>query len=292
MKIVVIGASGQLGSDIANHLNNKYDIIPLNHSDMSIENFDSSREILKKFSPDCIINTAAFHNVELCEVNPNDAFLINATAMKNLSIIANEINSILIQFSTNYVFGGENRLTPYTESDKTFPINMYGISKLAGEHIIQSYCNKWYIFRVAGLYGKTGTKAKKYKNFIDMMVKLSKNEKELPSSNDEFFTFTSTSDLAKMIEFILPKDAFGLYHATNSGECSRLTFSKEVFRLLDIECKLKGVSKNYFPTKYKQPNYTVLNNDKLTNLGFRMSDWKQSLKEYIQSAYDLDFQKK
>ena len=88
-----------------------------------------------------------------------------------------------------------------------------------------------------------------------------------------------------MINFILPKNSYGLYHATNSGECSRFTFTQEIFRLLNIDCKLNGVSRNYFPTKYTQPSYTVLDNSKLTNIGFKMPHWKDSLKEYIESMY-------
>lgn len=285
MKIAVLGATGQLGTDIVFELQKTHEVIPFSHEDMAVENFDDTRNKLSKVQPDCIVNTTAYHNVELCEKNPQQAFLINATALQNLSIVANDLKSSLVHFSTNYVFGGEEQRIPYKESDRPFPINMYGISKLAGEYLIQSYCKKWYIFRVAGLFGKTGTKAKKYKNFIDMMVHLAKGKAELPSSNDEIFTFTSTKDLSEMLAFILPTEQYGLYHATNSGECSRFTFSKEIYRLLNIDCKLNGVGRSYFPTQYKQPSYTVLDNSKLAKIGFKMPHWKDSLKEYIVSSY-------
>ncbi|UYP48043.1 hypothetical protein NEF87_004328 [Candidatus Lokiarchaeum ossiferum] len=285
-KIVIIGSNGQLGHDIKKILSNTYEIVSLEHNNFSIENEELVQKKLKEISPEIVINTAAFHNLNLCEIDVQNAFLINSIALKYLSDTCNQIEATLVHFSTDYVFGGDSqRNSPYREKDFPYPIQIYGISKLAGENIIRQYCKKYFCIRVSGLYGKKGTRAKKFSNFVEMMIKLGRdaekaNEK-LPSAMDQVLTFNPTVEVAKVVEKLIKTDAYGLYHATCEGQSSRFEFSQEIFKILDINVELVGVKSSYFSPKYNQPHYSVLDNEKLSDLGIEMPHWKPVLKKYL-----------
>ncbi len=285
-KIVIIGSNGQLGSDLKKILINEYKIIPLEHSHFSIENEEIVYRRLKEILPKFVINTAAYHNVGLCEKYPQKAFLINSTAIKYLSDVCNQIDAILINFSTDYVFGGDsNRNLPYNEDDLPNPIQIYGISKLAGEKILHQYCKKFYCLRISGLYGEKGTQAKKYPNFVEMMIELGKNaeikKEKLPSVIDQVLTFNPTVEIAQVVKKLMKINAYGLYHATCEGNSSRLEFSQEIFNLMDINVELFGVKSSYFNPTYKQPKFSALENGKLKKLGIKMPHWKSGLKKYL-----------
>ncbi len=285
-KIVIIGSNGQLGSDLKKILINEYKIITLEHSHFSIENEEIVYRKLKEILPKFVINTAAYHNLGLCEKYPQKAFLINSTAIKYLSDACNQIDATLVHFSTDYIFGGEsNRNSPYNEDDIPNPIQIYGISKFAGEKILQLYCKKYYCLRVSGLYGKKGTQAKKYANFAEMMIKLGKDaeikEERLPSVIDQVLTFNPTVEIAQVVKKLIKTNAYGLYHATCEGYSSRLEFSQELFKLMNIHVELFGVKSRYFNPTYEQPKFSALENRKLKKLGIKMPHWKSSLKKYL-----------
>ena len=162
-RIVLIGSNGQLAFDINALLADKYEIIPLEHKDFYIENEEQVHSTLRELQPNFVINTAAFVNVGECEKNPQQAFIINGIAVKYLADICNEIDTTLVHFSSDYVFGmDETRATLYTETDLPGPVQVYGISKLAGELLLQQYCKKYFCLRVSGLYGLKGTAAKNF----------------------------------------------------------------------------------------------------------------------------------
>ena len=151
MKVAVIGANGQLGCDVCTAFSDSgCEVIQLNHDVMDVVDFDSTRARLKEASADVIVNTAAMHNLDVCEDEPAKSFAVNGTGARNLAILANELDFVLFHISTDYVFDGAKR-TPYVETDCPMPLNVYGNTKLAGEHFVRSIAKQHFILRVSGL---------------------------------------------------------------------------------------------------------------------------------------------
>lgn len=159
MRVLVIGANGQLGSDLCKELES-FDLIALAHSEIEITDVDSVKRAFNKWKPDIIINTAAYPRVDDCEDDPDKAFLVNALGARNVAVAAQEHGSKLVHISTDYVFGGEGQDVPYTEFDAPIPINTYGKSKLAGESLVRHLCPKHFIIRTSGLFGVAGSSGK------------------------------------------------------------------------------------------------------------------------------------
>ena len=282
MKIVIIGSNGQLGSDIKGQLlQTNHTVIGLNHTDIEITDIDNVNNVVKKINPDLIINTAAMHQLDKCEENPASSFDINSIGARNLAIIANEYNSILYHFSTDYVFDGKKN-SPYHETDTAKPLNVYGVTKLSGEYFIQSIAEKYLIFRVSGLYGENKCRAKG-NNFVQMMLKLSKEKDIIKVVNNEVLTPTYTKDIARQIEKIIIINDFNkLIHITAEGLCSWFTFAKEIFSLTNVSVKIVKAHTSDFPNKVERPLYSVLENSALKEYNLPlMPHWKVGLKNYI-----------
>nr|MDO8119165.1 NAD(P)-dependent oxidoreductase [Candidatus Sigynarchaeota archaeon] len=285
-KIAIIGSNGQLGSDIKNLLAKDHSIIPLEHDKFFVENREVVSETLLELKPDIVINTAAFHNVASCEEQPQQSFLINATAIKYLSEACNAIDAALVHFSTDYVFGlDETRTKPYTENDLPGAIQVYGASKLAGEQILQSYCKKFYCIRVSGLYGLRGTRAKKYANFVEMMIALGldavKRQEKLPSAGDQTLIFNPTIEIANSVKFLLNKKDYGLYHVVCSGFSTRANFVRAIFEIMNIPAQVVDVDSAYFKPAYRQPRFSALDNGKILSLGMKLPNWRDALEKYL-----------
>jgi dTDP-4-dehydrorhamnose reductase len=284
MKIAVIGANGQLGSDIVREFkNNSHDAAELNHSDIEISNIDSVSNTLKNIKPNIVINTAAMHNVEKCEENPTLSFEVNGLGVRNLAMICNDINSVLIHMSTDYVFDGAKK-SPYVETDKTSPLNVYGNTKVSGERFAEAIAKKYFVVRTSGIYGRNPCRAKGGLNFVELMLKLSKEKPELRVVNDEFLTPTATKEIAKQLVNLVKTHNWGLYHATAEGSCSWYEFAKKIFELSGIKTNLNIAAPNEFPMKVPRPKYSVLENQKLKKAGLNIfKPWEEGLKEYLSS---------
>ncbi len=283
MKIVVIGANGQLGRDIFNVLKDSFnDVFPLTHSDIEVSSIDSVKNALFSIKPNFIINTSAFHNVPLCEKEPEKAYLVNVKGVENLSIISNEINATLIHFSTDYVFDGEKK-APYIEEDEPNPLNVYARTKFEGELKIKEVAEKYYIFRVAGLYGETPSRVKGY-NFVTLMLRLAKERDEIRVVDDEFTTPTWTREIALQVLEVIKKELpFGLYHATAEGECSWFEFAKEIFNIAKLNVNLKPALPGEFSTEVRRPKYSVLENKLLKEKNSNVfNHWKDELRNYME----------
>ncbi|PIU28371.1 MAG: dTDP-4-dehydrorhamnose reductase, partial [Candidatus Hydromicrobium americanum] len=150
--------------------------------------------------------------------------------VKNLAMICKEIDVPLMHFSTDYIFDGKKK-KPYIEDDCARPLSLYGISKLAGEQVMQYILDKYYIIRLCGLYGHAGCVGKGNINFVEQMIKLSENKKEIKVVNDQIVTPTSTIDVAKKLFELIQTEKYGIYHMTNTGSCSWYEFTCEIFRL-------------------------------------------------------------
>lgn len=280
MKVAIIGANGQLGSDLVKAFGEN--AIPLTHKDLDVTDFESLK-ILKELKPDVIINTAAYVRVDDAELYPEKAFQVNAIGALNVAKIANEIDAVNVYISTDYVFDG-TKGEPYTEEDVPNPLNVYGLSKYAGEIFTRNYSQKYYIIRVASLYGKAGASGKGG-NFVEFMIQKAKKGEEIRVVDDMFMSPTYTKDVARMLKkFLELKPEFGVYHMVNEGHCSWYEFTREIFEILGWDVEVKPIKSSELKRLAKRPRFSALENKKLEKLGLRMRPWKEALREYLKEG--------
>lgn len=279
MKAVLIGANGQLGSDIFLTKPEDIELIPLTRKDVDITDSNRLKEIITEIKPDSIINTAAYHKTDECEENPEFSFKVNAIAVKDMANICREINAALLHISTDYVFSGGNKSAPYTEEDTPNPVNTYGISKYAGEIFIRNSLEKHYIIRVASLYGKAGASGKGG-NFVYTMLKKGKEGAAVKVINDMFMSPTYTMDVSKEIWRIIKEQMpYGIYHITNSGYCSWYEFAKKILEIAGFHNEVIPVSHTEYKTKAKRPLWSPLESIK----GIKIRRWEEALESFIAS---------
>jgi len=296
MKVAVIGANGQLGKDICEaFLSNGDQVLELDIERkgsqwIDIADIESVSKALKGCGDcDMVINTAAMHNVEACENDPEKAFKVNGVGSINLSLVCNEIDKPLLHISTDYVFDGHKQ-KPYDESDKPLPLNVYGNTKLSGEHFIESMAKKYFILRVSGIYGKNPCLAKGGRNFVDLMLKLAGERDEVRVVDDEVLTPTFTEDIAAQVVRLAHSGEarYGLYHCTAEGCCSWYEFAKEIFTLAKSDVTLNKAAPGEFAVKVNRPKYSVLENKFLKDQKLNiMPPWQEGLKRYLKIKYNI-----
>ena len=276
MKILITGGKGQLGSDTTEVLkSNGNEVFSYSSNELNITDLDSLCKTVKNINPDIIINCAAFTEVDTCETDIEKAFAVNALGAKNCAIASALFDKKILHISTDYIFDGEKTF-PYTEYDKPAPISVYGKSKLYGEKLLKEHCKKFFILRVAGVYGMSG------KNFVKTIVNIGKTKKFLKVVDDQTTTPTYTVEIARQISDIIASDNYGTYHATCEGECSWFEFTKYIFAKLNIKTEVVPCKTTEFPRPAKRPAYSVLENFNLKLTGFRkMKHWKESLDEFL-----------
>jgi dTDP-4-dehydrorhamnose reductase len=280
VKIAIIGADGQLGSDLARTLGED-EVVPLYYPEFDITQAQETREVLRRLNPAAVINTAAYHRVDECEDNPQTSFLVNAVAVRDLALTARELGVILVHFSTDYVFDGHKK-RPYVEEDPPFPLSVYAASKLAGEFFVRALVEKYFLVRTCGLYGEASSREKGY-NFVDRMIARAEEGKPLRIVNDQWVTPTSSAELAEKISELIRTPHFGLFHLTNEGECTWYQFAQEIFSLLGRKPHLEGVDSRSFGARARRPLYSVLENKKAKDIGLSLfSPWREALKSYLQ----------
>ena len=282
MKVAVIGANGQLGCDVVRIFAAQgHDVRALTHSDIEITDRESVASVLSSLEPQMIVNTAAMHHVENCERDPEQAFAVNAIGARNLALSARDLGAVLMHVSTDYVFDG-SKATPYVEEDAPRPLNVYGITKLAGEHFVRCTTDKHFVVRTSGLCGKHPCRAKGGLNFVELMLKLARERDEIRVVGDEVLSPTSTEELARQMVVLSQSDCYGLYHATAEGSCSWYEFAREIFAITDTQISLKVASPNEFPAKVARPKYSVLENCALKRHGLNiLSPWQDGLRRYL-----------
>jgi dTDP-4-dehydrorhamnose reductase len=282
MKLVVIGANGQLGTDLLEVLSKEHDVVGLNHTDIEITEIDSVKNALSAIKPAIVLNTAAYHIVPEAEKFPAKAFQINGIGTMNLAKVCQDLDTRLVHYSTDYVFDGKKQ-KPYTEDDCPNPLSVYANTKLSGEYFALNYCDRSYVIRVSGIYGKIPCRAKGG-NFITTMIKLANEKPEVRVVNDEILTPTPTYHIAKNTAALIGKDAFGLYHMSCEGEVSWYEFAKVIWETLQLKTPLYPASVKDFPLVVKRPFYSVLENKNLNKLGINeMPEWKEALIQFLKS---------
>ena len=279
MKILLIGASGQLGADLAKALADHQLLAPPRRS-LDLVRFDEVRRILQSERPQVVINTAAFHRVDDCESQVSTAFQVNGEAVRNLALAARDIEAVLVHYSTDYVFDGAAG-RPYREDDLARPLNVYGASKLAGEHLLESVWEKHVLIRTCGLYGRAGSRGKGG-NFVETMIRKAAGNESIRVVDDQRLTPTSTRELARATAALIETSHYGLFHVTSKGNCSWYEFAGEIFRLLGLKPDLTPTTSDAFAAAARRPAYSVLANHNLDELGMDdLKHWRDALREYL-----------
>jgi dTDP-4-dehydrorhamnose reductase len=279
MKIALLGANGQLAFDLKRVLSG-HEVVGFTRSDFDVTDHEAARERLSAARPDAIINTTAFHKVDLCESEPGEAFRVNSIAVFHLAGIAQALGARLVHISSDYVFDGVS-VKPYSEEAIPLPISVYANSKLAGEYCVRSLCEKHIVIRTCGLFGMAGI-AGKGGNFVEMMLRKAKAGEAIRVVDDQLVTPTPTADLAGQVALLLEADQYGLFHCTAEGSCSWYEFARAIFELSGLDAQLEPTNGSVLQTLARRPAYSVLDNARLNALGLnRMRHWKTGLADYL-----------
>ncbi|CEN43451.1 Spore coat polysaccharide biosynthesis protein spsK [Capnocytophaga canis] len=275
--ILVTGANGQLGSEIQNIQGKTKNYFFTDASDLDITDQQAISDFVKKNNIQIVVNCAGYTNVDKAEDDIQTANLINNIAVGYLAEVCKENNASLIHISTDYVFGGTKN-TPYSETDPTEPLGIYGRTKLEGEKAIQNADIDYLIIRTSWLYSLSFGN-----NFVKTIQRLSSERNELKVVFDQVGTPTNARDLAAFIIHIIEKDLYKkreVYHFSNEGVCSWFDFATEIVRMSGNDCLVKPCLSSEFPSKVKRPSYSVLDKSKLKNdFNYTISHWKEALKE-------------
>lgn len=282
MKILLFGKTGQIGREIDMLAkNSKHEIVSYSRDEVDVAAYEVVNEAIKKHKPDCVINASGYHMVADCEKNPDKAFEINTYALKNLAVACKLVNARLINFSTDKVFDGKKR-TAYREEDRPNPIQVYGMSKLAGELAAHNYYEDCITIRTCGVYGGfTGSRVKKG-NFVLYILNEAKTKKTLEISVEQTASFVNANDLARAILKLLElKAEKGIYHIVNTGYDSWANFAKEIVKLSNVKLEIIPVDRSGVYSEIKIPLFAGLDNSKAKNLGIELSPWQDGLKRYL-----------
>ena len=276
-KILITGCQGQLGHAVNREYENEAaELINTDVEQLDFTDLDAVMKLVREVRPDVIMNCGAMTAVDLCETEYEKAFLINAIGPRNLSIAAAETGARLFQISTDYVFSG-NTDKPYTELDETDPQSVYGVTKLAGEKFVQQFARRYYIIRTAWLYGEG-------KNFVQTMLRLSKDHDQVRVVGDQVGTPTSAVELAKMMHVLEQTENYGIFHGTCEGSCSWADFAVEIFRQAGLPTQVEYIKTSEYAAAASRPAYSILDNQMLRlTTDFQMAEWKDALTAYMQT---------
>jgi dTDP-4-dehydrorhamnose reductase len=278
----VIGANGQLGSDLVAAMSKaEHKVVELTHDIFDVTDAVRVYDALNSIRPDFVVNTAAMHNVEACEADPAQAFMVNGIGARNVAQACQKLNAYLVHISTDYVFSGEKN-TPYVETDVAHPLNVYGNTKLSGENFVLAESPFGAVIRVSGVYGQHPCRAKKGINFVQLMIKLSAERDEVRVVDDEILTPTFAEDISMQILKMTEARPAGLFHATAQGACSWYEFAARIFERFGRSHKLYKARPGEFPAKVRRPCYSVLDNAALRSRGLDiMPPWQECLDRYL-----------
>ena len=285
MRILLVGRTGQLGSDLLRN-GGRHDIVAPDRGELDITRPGDIPAAIEKHRPELVINCAAFHNVPLCEERPEDAFRANCVAVRDLARVCAAADIRLITFSSDYVFGGEKR-TPYAEDDLPHPLQVYGISRLAGEHAALAMAPRHaMVVRTCGLYGTSGAKSKGG-NFVDGRVADGRAGKTIEMAAEQVVAPTATHDLSlavlKLAEH--PQAQPGIYHLVSEGQCSWYELTQAIIEILRLPAKVVPVDRGGMTGGMRRPLYSVLGNNKARSLGVVLPQWRVALERYLQQKY-------
>jgi dTDP-4-dehydrorhamnose reductase len=269
-KVLVSGSGGQLGLELSELLPQRgHEVVAFSREELDVADFGTVRLALEEFSPDVVVNAAAYTNVDGCETEAGLAYRVNALGPRNLAQLCHARGCDLLHVSTNYVFDGASE-RPYEPFDTPSPISVYGRTKLAGEEYVRQLTNRWYVVRSAGVYGRGH-------NFVRTMLRLGAERDALKVKDDEFISPTYAVDLAQGIAGVIEAGHYGLYHLTSAGSCSWYEFAKAIFELTSIEVEVDPVPASEYPLPAPRPANGVLSAQGSPQL----RPWREALEDYL-----------
>lgn len=281
MKVIVTGATGQLGTDVVNNLrSNGHDVLACDRNEMDITDLAQCQQVISQYQPDAVIHCAAYTAVDAAETDIDGAYKVNAVGTRNIAVAAESIGSKLIYISTDYVFDGTSE-APYQEYDNTNPQSIYGKSKRAGEVLVQSLSSRFFIVRTSWVYGQYGN------NFVKTMLRLGQEKPSLKVVHDQKGSPTYTVDLANFLIEIMKSEKYGVYHASNSDACTWYEFTQAIFEEarqlgLNIIANPEPCSTAEFPRPAHRPANSVMEHLSIRTNGFKdLRPWREGLKDFL-----------
>ncbi len=282
INVLLIGRNGQLAGELAkNAVEFGFNVLSYSRRDLDIRDPRRIAKVLTETNPDIVINAAAYNLVVQSEEEPLKAMDLNFLAVKNLSSLCKSRDITFVTFSTDYVFDG-NKGSLYAEDDDPNPLQMYGMSKLAGEYVALSvYPAKTFIIRTSGIYGGlTGSPDKG--NFVLNIIKEATGKKELEVNSGQIVSPTSAGDLARATWQLLRLQVDpGIYHIVNEGYCSWYEFAEELIKLAGLSTEIKPIDRSDNAGEVRRPKFSALGNIKAKQLGIVLPPWREALNSYI-----------
>ncbi|MGE1111792.1 dTDP-4-dehydrorhamnose reductase [Priestia megaterium] len=277
-KVLITGANGQLGKELVELFTEKgFEVYGFGRDKMDITNQVQVQEIIGAVKPNIVIHSAAHTKVDLAEAESDQAFSINAYGTRNVAVAAEAVGAKLVYVSTDYVFDGTND-EPYNEFSPTSPLGVYGKSKLAGEQFVRDLHYKFFIVRTSWVYGKYGA------NFVKTMLKLGEERKELSVVADQRGCPTYTLDLANAILELVDTEKYGVYHVSNSGNCSWFEFAKAIFEISEMKVQVNPCTTADFPRPAARPANSVFEHMSIKLNNFTsVRHWREALSSFLKN---------
>lgn len=277
MKVLVTGVKGQLGYDVVNELTKRgHESVGVDIDEMDITDGEACRRVITEAAPDAVIHCAAYTAVDAAEDNEDLCRRVNADGTRNIALVCRDLDIKMVYISTDYVFDGQGT-RPWEPDDARDPLNVYGVTKCEGEMAVEELVKKFFIVRIAWVFGVNG------KNFIKTMLRLGQERGAVSVVDDQIGSPTYTYDLARLLVDMTESEHYGRYHATNEGFCSWYEFACEIFKQAGMaEVKVTPVDSSQFPAKAKRPMNSRMDKSKLAANGFEpLPAWQDALGRYL-----------
>lgn len=277
MKILVTGATGQLGWDVVKELKKRnIECRGTGSKELDITDREAAMWYIQDYRPDAVIHCAAYTAVDKAEDEPEQCRDVNVNGTACIAEVCREIDAKMVYISTDYVFGDDGD-RPHEVDDPVHPLNVYGQTKWEGEEAVRHALQKYFIVRISWVFGEHGN------NFVKTMLRLGQTRKEISIVADQFGAPTYTADLAPLLCDMVQTEKYSTYHACNSGCCSWAEFAEEIFRQAHMDVKVKHITTEEYPTKARRPKNSRLSRKTLANAGFEiLPEWRDAVKRYLQ----------
>lgn len=276
MKVLVTGVKGQLGYDVVNELEKRgIEAVGVDIQEMDITDAVSVDKVIREAAPDAVIHCAAYTAVDAAEENVEACRKVNADGPRNIARVCKDLDIRMVYISTDYVFDGQGE-NVWEPEDERAPGSVYGQTKYEGELAVQELLEKYFIVRIAWVFGING------KNFVKTMLKLAETHDTIKVVNDQFGSPTYTYDLARLLVDMVQTEKYGIYHATNEGFCSWYDFACAIFREAGVKVNVVPVTSAEYGAKANRPMNSRMSKEKLTENGFeKLPSWEDALRRYI-----------
>lgn len=282
-RALLIGGSGQLGTEIRRCWN-RWEIVAPSHAELDIEDGEAVDAFLARHKPDAVVNCAAFHNVDRCELEPERAIAVNAIAVERLARSARDGGAVFVTISTDYVFGGTASV-PYAEDDCPQPLSAYAVSKLAGEQLVARLDSRALVVRTCGVYGVRPSASKGH-TFVDRVIAQGRAKETIRIVNDVTASPTFAGHLAAALLHLVASGASGLYHAANAGPVTWYDFAVEALRQAGVDHPVEPIPASTWKAPARRPAFSALDCGKLRESGFEMPGWREGIAAYLRLKSD------